>query len=304
VNTTHAVAAFDVGGTRIKACLVDESCTVLAAVTMATPRDVAVSIDATIATGVALLQTDAGRLGTVPSVAGCGVVVPGLVDERDGVGRLSANLGWRDLAVRELVADRLGVPVVVGHDVRAGLLAESRLGAGREVRNQAFVPVGTGIAAALMVDGHVLSAGGWAGELGHLVVRPDGPECRCGQRGCLETLASAAAVERRYAAVSGERVTAAEVAARVSNGDRAAMTVWHQMTDALVDGLVATVTLTGVELVLLGGGLAESGELLLDPVRRGLQGRLTFQRGPRVERAALGERAGAMGAACLAWDRL
>lgn len=302
--TAPAVAAVDVGGTRIKACLVDATYTVLADAVLPTPPDIAFGIDAAVAETLATLRTVAARRGHAPSVVGCGVVVPGLVDEASGVGRLSANLGWRDLPVRDLVAQRLGLPVVVGHDVRAGLLAESRLGAGRGVLDQVFVPVGTGIAGALMLDGRVLSAGGWAGEIGHLVVRPGGPACPCGQRGCLEAVASAAAVERRYAASSGERVSAAIVAERVSRGECAAVGVWRDMVAALVDGLVATVTITGPELVVLGGGLARSGELLLGPVRCGLTERLTFQRPLRVERAGLGDRAGAMGAACLAWDRL
>lgn len=304
MSAVPAVAAVDVGGTRIKACLVDESYTVLADAVLPTPPDIASGIDAAIADTVAMLRAQAAQHGPVPAVVGCGVVVPGLVDEQAGIGRLSANLGWRDLPVRDLAAQRLGLPVVVGHDVRAGLLAESRLGAGRGVLDQVFLPIGTGIAGALMVDGRVLSADGRAGELGHLVVRPNGAPCTCGQRGCLETVASAAAVERRYAAVSGERVSAATIADRVRRGDHAAVGVWQSMAEALVDGLVAAVTITGTQLVVLGGGLVRSGELLLEPVRRGLKEQLTFQRPPRVEAAALGDRAGAMGAACLAWDRL
>ena len=108
------------------------------------------------------------------------MVVPGLVDERRGVGVWSANLGWRDLPVRDAVAARLRVPTVVGHDVRAGLLAETRLGAARGARHALFLPVGTGIAGALLLEGVLISADGWAGELGHMVVDPAGPPCACG----------------------------------------------------------------------------------------------------------------------------
>ena len=95
------------------------------------------------------------------------------------------NHGWRDLPIRAQVTEAVRIPTVVGHDVRAGLVAEARLGAAVGARDALFLPLGTGIAAALMVDGHVLSGGGWAGELGHVSVDPDGPPCACGGTGCL-----------------------------------------------------------------------------------------------------------------------
>jgi glucokinase len=192
----------------------------------------------------------------------------------------------------------------VGHDVRAGLLAESRLGAARGARHALFLPVGTGIAGALMLEGVLVSADGWAGELGHMVVDPSGPPCACGAVGCLETIGSAAAVERAFAVQAGERRTAEQVAALVATGDPVATLVWQGAVSALGAAVAATVTLTGVDLVLVGGGLAESGETLLAPLRADLDGRLTFQRRPRVQKAALGDRAGCLGAACLAWDAL
>jgi glucokinase len=170
-----------------------------------------------------------------------------------------------------------------------------------------FVPVGTGIAGALMVDGRVLVADGYAGELGHVVVDPSGPLCGCGARGCLEAVASASAVERAYAArtggpvKAGSRVGADRVAALVREGDPVATAVWDEAVTALGRALAMAVTLTGVDLVLVGGGLAESGDLLLDPLRARVEEAMTFQRVPRLARPALGDRAGSLGAACLAW---
>jgi glucokinase len=235
---------------------------------------------------------------------GCGVVVPGLVDETRGVGRYSVNLSWRDLPIRDPVASLLGVPTVVGHDVRAGLLAETRLGAARGARHALFLPVGTGIAGALLLDGAIITADGWAGELGHLVIDPAGPPCRCGATGCLEVIASAAAIEREYAARTSLPHGAEEIAVRATAGDPAAAVVWARAVDALAQAIVTTVTITGVDLVLIGGGLAESGAALVDPLRAEVASRLTFQRPPRLERAGLGERAGSLGAAWLAWDAL
>ncbi len=300
----EVVAAVDIGGTRVKAALVARSMEVVAELTAATPYDIGRDIGATVADIVSgLLSTTAARDRPVRLVV-CGVVIPGLVDQEAGIGRLSVNLRWRDLPVRDVVASRTGVPTVVGHDVRAGLLAETRLGAARGARNAVFIAIGTGIAGALMLDEAVISADGWAGELGHLVVDCAGPVCACGQRGCLETLSSAASVERAYAAETGKPASAEEIAGRVEAGEAAATQVWARAVTGLASAIVTTVTLTGVELVLIGGGLGQSGETLLAPLRTNVIGRLSWQRAPRIERAALGDRAGTLGAACLAWDAL
>jgi glucokinase len=301
-DPTDVVAAVDVGGTRIKAALVTAGYDTLAAVTTPTPGDITADIGAVVDKTVAELLTTTAQDGRPARLVGCGVVVPGLVDETGGVGRYSVNLGWQDLPIRDSVTSVLGVPTVVGHDVRAGLLAETRLGAARGARHALFLPVGTGIAGALLLDGAVISADGWAGELGHLVVDQLGPPCGCGATGCLEVIASAAAIEREYAARTGPAVPAEEVAVRAAAGDPDAVAVWARATAALAQAVVATVTITGVDLVLLGGGLAESGAALLDPLRAEVARRLTFQRPPRLERAAFGARAGCLGAACLAWD--
>lgn len=297
------VAAIDVGGTRIKAALVDQSLSVLTQTTQATPDDIASDFGAAVTASTTRLLAQAEDLGLQLRAVGCGVVVPGLIDESAGTGVLSVNLGWRDLPIRDSVGPSLGLPTVVGHDVRAGLVAESRLGAARGARNVLFIPVGTGIAGALMLDGSVISADGWAGELGHVMIDPDGPPCPCGGTGCLEVIASAAAVGREYAARSGRATADAELVARLANqGDPTAVAVWQRAVAALAQVIVTTVTITGVDLVLMGGGMAESDVTLLAPLRTEIASRLTFQRTPRVTRAALRDRAGCLGAACLAWD--
>ena len=298
------VAAVDVGGTRIKAALVTAAYETRAAVTTPTPKDIAADIGAVVLTAVTDLLAMAAHDDRPARLVGCGVVVPGLVDELRGVGVYSVNLGWRDLPIRDPVASVLGVPTVVGHDVRAGLLAETRLGAARGARHALFLPIGTGIAGALLLDGAVITADGRAGELGHLVIDPAGPPCGCGATGCLEVIASAAAVEREYAARAGGTASAEEVGVRASAGAPDAAAEWARAIAALAQAIVATVTITGVDLVLIGGGLAESGAVLLDPLRAEVASRLTLQRPPRLEKAAFGVRAGCVGAACLAWDAL
>ncbi|MBQ0906437.1 ROK family protein [Micromonospora sp. U21] len=236
-----------------------------------------------------------------------GIAVPGVVDEVRGVAVWSANVGFRDVPLRDLAVARLGLPTALGHDVRVGGLAEARLGAGRGTGHVLFVAIGTGIAAAHVVVGTAaVGAHGAAGEIGHILVRPDGPRCGCGRRGCLEAVASAAAIGRRYAELADEspdgRVTAAEVAERAAAGEPLAGRVWQEAVDALADGLASGQALFDVATVVLGGGLAQAGDRLFVPLRAALHERMTFHREPRLVAAALGDEAGCLGAALLALD--
>src|SRR5690242_2665145 len=190
----------------MKAALVDRDGRQL--VTLTRPTPTGLDLPGALVRAVAATVEELGARATTEArdptepleVAAAGVVVPGIVDDARGVAVWASNLGWRDLPVTAPLADLLGVPVALGHDVRAGLRAEVAWGAATGSRNVLFIPLGTGIAGALMLDGHVIAADGWAGEIGHVVVEPDGLPCACGQRGCLETVASAAAVARAYAA--------------------------------------------------------------------------------------------------------
>ncbi|KWV33265.1 ROK family protein [Micromonospora rifamycinica] len=292
------------------------------------PTDAGRGPDAVVATVLAVAGglADRARAAGATPVA-CGVAVPGVVDEAAGVAVWSANVGFRDVPLRDLVATRLGLPAVLGHDVRVGGIAEARLGAGRDARHVLFVAIGTGIAAAHVVAGSAaVGAHGAAGEIGHILVRPDGPRCGCGRTGCLEALASASAVARRYAALAdGPRpgaagtgpgaapadtaparsaVSAADVAGRAAAGEELAGRVWRESVEALADGLATGQALYDVDTMVIGGGLARAGEQLLGPLRAALHERMTFHREPRLVAAALGDEAGCLGAALLALDSL
>jgi glucokinase len=234
-----------------------------------------------------------------------GIAVPGVIDEENGVAVWSSNVGFRDVPLRKLITDRLGLPAALGHDVRVGGIAEARLGAGRGEGHVLFVAIGTGIAAALVVGGTAYGgAHGAAGELGHIVVRPGGNACGCGARGCLESITSARAIGRRYAEITGDsEATASDVVARLDD-DPAALQVWHEAIDALADGLLTAQALYDVDVLVLGGGLAEAGDTLLTPLKSELERRITFHRMPRIVRAELGDTAGCLGAALLALDHL
>lgn len=241
------------------------------------------------------------------SAVAAGVAVPGIVDADRGIAVYAANLGWRDVPMRALLAGRLGgVPVALGHDVRTGGLAEGRIGAGKGADRFLFVPLGTGIAGAIGIAGSIeAGAHGYAGEIGHIVVRPEGPDCGCGQRGCLETLASASAVTRAWASASGDPdADAADCAKAVESGDERAARVWRDAVDALAAGLVTAITLLDPRTLIIGGGLAEAGETLFTPLRAAVEERVTFQKLPAIVPAALGDTAGCLGAGLLAWDLL
>lgn len=259
----------------------------------------------------ALLETvvELGQKATAEGhrVRAIGVVVPGVIDAEHGtVG--AENLEWVGTPVlAELkAAITEDVPVVLAHDVRAGGYAEFRQGALAGTTNSMFLPLGTGIAAAMIVDGSLVSGDGYAGELGHSkFIHGDAAElCACGQWGCLETVASAAALARRYAARTGRTVDGArEVMELLASGDPDAAQVWQDALTALVDALVLYTTLVAPTRIAIGGGLIGAGETLLQPLREGVHARLTFQREPEIVAAVLGEEAGMLGAAQMAWDR-
>jgi glucokinase len=294
--SSGVVVAIDVGGTGIKAGLVDATGTIRYAERHLTGADRGgdAVVDTILAVAAGLVTT-AGAHGLTPTAVG--IVVPGVVDERSGVAVWAANVGFRDVPLRDLLTKNVGLPAALGHDVRAGGAAEARWGAGHGYEHLIFLAIGTGIAGAHVVHGKAFAgAHGAAGEVGHIIVRPGGPRCGCGARGCLEAVASAAAIGRTYSARTGEAATAADVAARASAGEPAAAEVWAEAVDALADGLLTAITLADPELVVVGGGLAEAGDALLGPLDTALTGKLTFQRRPVLVRAALGDEAGCLGA--------
>jgi glucokinase len=288
--TQRCVIALDLGGTALKAGLVDEHRETLHALQRPSRREQGPEAV------VAGLLEAVEELTSHAQPAAIGLVVPGIVDEAAGMAVYSANFGWRDLPLRARLQERTGLPVAFGHDVRAGGLGEASLGAAKGVRDFLFLALGTGIAGAAVLDGRPYAGGGYAGEIGHVVVEPGGRECGCGARGCLETIASARAIEERYGA------SADAVAERCAAGEERARAVWQRAVDALADALAMYVSILAPELIVVGGGLSAAGDRLLGPLDAALGARLSFHRRPRLCRAALGDQAGRLGAALLAWE--
>ncbi|MFU8946114.1 ROK family protein [Mycetocola zhadangensis] len=297
-----AVLAFDVGGTDTKATLVDATGALLDTVRVPTP----LSLDGTGDAVLAQIEALANRFRTAhPTVdiQAAGLIVPGLVDDENGIGVFSENIGWENVPFRDLLSERLGVPVFFTHDVRAAGAAEYALGGAGQYSDVLVVVIGTGIAGAVFINGVPYSAHGYAGEIGHSVVDPGGVECACGGRGCLEAIGSAGAISRLYRAASGDgdpadnAIGAREVLERAQAGDFRAQKIWTEATDAIGQVLAQCVALLAPEAIVLGGGLAQAGPALFDPVEKRMNSFLTFHRRPVLLPATVGENAGVVGAA-------
>lgn len=291
------VLSFDVGGTDIKAGLVDAKGVVLGMRRVPTPLDPARPGEAVVERLAELALELAAEFPGTPAKA-AGIIVPGIVDSVAGVGVYSANLGWRNFPFTAEAEKRLGVPVAFDHDVRSAAAVEHALGGSKEFSEVVVMVVGTGIAAAVFSGGKAVTAGGFAGELGHAQV-PD-PDAGPGTTAAtiLEAVGSAGAIAKRYQRATGNPVQGArDVLARAGSGDTTAQRIWAEAVDALAFTICQCVNIIGTEAVVIGGGLAESGDKLLEPLRARVDQILDFQRRPRLIRAQLGQDAGLLGAA-------
>jgi predicted NBD/HSP70 family sugar kinase len=205
--------------------------------------------------------------------------------------------GWIGVRPADELGERTGLPVRMINDANAGVLAERRFGAARGCANVVYLRLASGIGAGVVCDGRMLLGhGGLAGELGHVTVEPQGPICRCGNRGCLETVASPAAIAGLLPGGRGS-----DLAALLGEGDRGARRAIEDAGEAVGRALALTVMLLNPELIVVGGALVTAGEVLFEPMRRVI-GRTTMgaqHRDLRIVASALGDSAGVRGAAAL-----
>ncbi|WP_149204300.1 ROK family transcriptional regulator [Actinotalea subterranea] len=245
-------------------------------------------------------------LGTGPSeVLALGVGVPAPVDVVTGqVSAAGILRGWDGTVVPDVLEQRLGVRVVVDNDANLGALAEVRLGVARGLTHVAYLRVSHGVGLGLVLDGRVYHGrSGGAGELGHLVVNPDGPPCRCGNRGCLETSVGAAELLGRLRPTHGH-LTLRDVVTRAQEGDQACRDVVADAGRQLGEAAATVCTLLDPQMVVVGGDLALAGEILLEPLRDVLDAKtVPSTAGPvAVEMSMLGAQAEVRGALVLALD--
>ena len=305
----------DAGGTKIEGLLVDVSKPggpILDRRVAGTPAQDPEAVTRTIVAVALELMT--GR----SDVVAVGVGAAGMVSV-DGTIRFAPNLAWRELPLRERVAGAVGVPTYVDNDANVAAWGEFRFGAGRGCTDMLLVTVGTGIGGGV-VSGGQLSRGahGFSGEIGHVIVEPNGPPCGCGNLGCWEQVAAGRAIDRlgREAAtehpegrlmelaggdpssIDGRLVTAA-----AKEGDPVAVRILSEVGRRLGEGIAGLVNILDPEVVVIGGGAIEAGDLLLEPARVAYRDAVEApQHRPEVRlvAAALGNDAGAVGAADLA----
>ena len=281
----------DLGGTNIKCAVVESGPRVLATDTC--PTGAADGPEAVLDRVAALGRATAAPFGE-PATAG--LALPGHFDHELGTGVLLPNLlgDWEGRPIAGPVGERLGLPVTLVNDVRALTLAELRLGAGRGARDLVCIALGTGVGGGVVIGGRLHLGLGHAGEIGHTTVDPDGPPCGCGNHGCLDRMAGADAIA---AAAGLPTVQAAAEAARA--GDGAARAAFARAGEYVGRVLAGAVVLLWPERIVVGGGVADAGALLLDPLRAELRRRACVAPVERigVVRAELGPHAGAVGAA-------
>jgi glucokinase len=314
------VLAVDLGGTKIITAIISNSGQVVAEDRCLTLADEGVS--PVIERLFAAIDSLLNRNNMEPSqLGGISLAAAGAIDSDKGVITLSPNLpGWCDVPLGDMVRERYRVDTFLVNDASAAALGEHRFGAGRGVSNLILLTLGTGIGGGIIINGEMyLGACGSAAEIGHMVIDVNGPECGCGNRGCLETLASGTAVSRDavrrinqgeksslVAMVSGkiEDITAEMVGTAARKGDSLALDVLSQAGTYLGVGLANLVNIFNPEMIVLGGGMAELGGLFIDPARRVVVERaFPISAGAvRIVTAQLGNEAGVYGAAIFALE--
>jgi glucokinase len=255
-------------------------------------------------------------------VRAVGVGAAGLVDGR-GVIRFAPNVAWREFPMAERIGQGVDIPVLVDNDANVAAWGEYRFGAGRGATDMLLVTVGTGIGGGIVAGGNLFrGAHGFAGEIGHIIVEPDGPLCGCGNRGCWEQVASGRAIDRmgqqaaqEYpaslmvelaggdpASVRGRHVTEA-----AAQGDLVALRIFSEVGRRLGEGIAGLVNVLDPDIVVIGGGAIEAGDLLLEPARRAFEDSVEAPHDRPIVPilpAAMGNDAGAVGAADLALREL
>ncbi len=290
-----ATFGFDLGGTKLLAALVDAAGRIVAQQRVATPA----GSPARVVEAMAALAEQLAALAPTHRARAAGIGFPGLVDSARGVARSSVILReWREVPLAAQLAERLALPVCLDNDVHQAARAELAVREGAD-RDFLFLAVGTGIGGALVLRGELWPGqGGLAGEIGHLSVDRNGPECACGRRGCIGAIASGGAIERQLGLAKGGLADAA-----VADAPRVAAAL-ATAAAALGGALASATNLLALPLLVLGGGVVELDSGFVSAVEAAMQRDAMAEIGTatRVERARSGYEAGAIGAALHARD--
>jgi glucokinase len=305
----------DLGGSKILAAVIDRQGQVLSADRSTTPASK--GHEAVIRSIVASANSALEGASVSPSQwIAVGVGAPGLVNPETGIVATSPHLpGWCDISLRDLIQERLGKRTFLINDANAAAIGELCFGAARNARNFIYITLSTGIGGGIVIDGKVYSGAiGAAGEVGHMTIYDDGPQCNCGNRGCWEALASGTALARearqrigegactsilKCAGGQGEKITAEAVHRAAKQGDGLARELIERTGYYVGVGLANLINIFNPELIVIGGGLSNIGDMLFEPALR-VAGERAYQaafRAVRFAPAELGANSGVIGAA-------
>lgn len=312
--TRQLFVGVDLGGTNIKAGLLDDQANLLARLSIATEAEH--GPDHVIARIVQAIDQVLAQAGLPrQDVAGVGIGAPGAMSHKKGLIIAPPNLpGWHNVPLRDRVAALLGLPTVLENDANAAAWGEFWAGAGRGTDNMVMFTLGTGVGGGIIIDGQILrGAFDNAAELGHMIVKPGGRPCGCGQQGCLEAYSSAAATARRAIEAiqagqdsslkarleAGQPVESRHVEQAARAGDPLAERIWDEACYYLAIACVNVQHFCNPQRVVLAGGMIGAGAFLLDRVRKHFdqQTWTVAQDRPEIALATLGNEAGLIGAA-------
>lgn len=308
----------DVGGTNVKIALVDKSGKIIYSNSVPTYAKMGYEYTVNnIKQAIKDLMKETNT--TAKDIDGIGFDFPGQVDYKTGVVKLAPNIpGWVNVPIAQMIEEEFHIPTRIDNDVRCAALGEMKFGAGQGCENFVCITVGTGIGSGLVVNGQLVrGASNAAGEIGHIKLQmKDGLICGCGDTGCLEAYASGPSIVamaqdyikggkstkfREMAAAEGGEITPYMVAKAAEAGDPVAKRIFAIVGEYIGIGLTSIINLLNPEKVIIGGGVAEAGDLLLDPIRKTIKERAMVVAGSAVEivPAQLGNSAGVIGASML-----
>lgn len=308
----------DVGGTNVKIALVDKSGKII--YSNSVPTYAKMGYEYTVNNIKQAIKDLMKETNTIAKdIDGIGFDFPGQVDYKTGVVKLAPNIpGWVNVPIAQMIEEEFHIPTRIDNDVRCAALGEMKFGAGQGCENFVCITVGTGIGSGLVVNGQLVrGASNAAGEIGHIKLQmKDGLICGCGDTGCLEAYASGPSIVamaqdyikggkstkfREMAAAEGGEITPYMVAKAAEAGDPVAKRIFAIVGEYIGIGLTSVINLLNPEKVIIGGGVAEAGDLLLDPIRKTIKERAMVVACSAVEivPAQLGNSAGVIGASML-----
>ena len=305
------VIGIDLGGTNIKGALLDFDGHTLEKIRISTDGEKGVSV---VIERILTVIGDLIKWSSVSkeAIAGIGIGVPGQIDYQEGKIIFAPNLGWHNIYIRDLIAKATGLPVYLDNDGNVAALGEMWSGAGKGYSDIIAVTIGTGIGGGIIINSRIhRGVSGSAGEIGHMIMQKDGPLCNCGKKGCLESLTAAPAILRmaKHAMASGLytalkdyiNLEAKDVFIAAESGDEIAQDIISQSAEYLGLAIANLMNILNPEIVIIGGGVARAGDILLKPIReKAMANSLEVAaKAVKIVPAHLGNDAGCIGAGAL-----